>query len=965
MQQVFSNWFEKIRIYRQTLVQVSAVLCLILVISCLYSKTSSNITAVKNLESLVKEDQPLKKFRLDNGVEVCFVQDKTQNRSSAAFAVQAGSWDDPKQAQGMAHFLEHMLFLGSESYPKEDGFSSYLSEHQGHTNAYTDSDATIYYMNCTHDGFLEGLDRFCDLIARPTFSESAIQREKNAIEEELALRKNHESYLAHLAFCQTLANDHPAKLFHIGSLETLSDIGKEALRAWHKTFYNAPSIKLTVVSPFPPSLMLPCIKNRLSVLPPREKEIDRGNKDVFWITHDKANQPSLHRITMQSTTNSYRLQLIWPLLPLSQKYYSLNTTEISNVISHQDPSGLYSYLQRKGWCKDFYAAQIGPGNRLVLICDFHLTEKGYKNKERIVQIFRAMLERHAGLKAPPAFLYQEHLHTQKQKYLDGEKKESQVLAEEIANGLLYEPLETYPSETYLRSPQIYSFIRMQCQQMLETPPVIVEIIPKSEIEKNGIELDRKHPNLPEFCFNIQNEPRFTEISSDAKSLVARFQMFPSRNPYIRYKATKQKPVRPFKLPSSFDAAVETKSLRLHYLNESFLGKNKSCFIFRISHPFSKDHSIQRVALENLWDVWITNYLQKIAHQAQRAGYHITSRPLYGEYEVKISGWTSRIKMVIDDFLRTLQLNSTDNEEEFIIAKQALITRLKNVKNDPIRWAHDQLLSHLYRDHVTVDSLIDFLQNTTAQELDRFASDYFSAVHLDITAVTPLPLEKVSSLASQWRKLFVSNLVKRNQLHAPIPLIRQHEEMFFEPTKDTGNTLFLHLEHGPSSNLDLLASMLILDAPLKNGYFDKIRTKQQMAYIASVSSYETQTQKAATLFYTSSGTFSAHKLKEKTEEFIHEFITSLQKQVSITEFISLKKALEQKLQEKPDSVDKMADLVINQLVKRPETGKVDSRALLSAVRSLEYLDWLAIVQKAFHNPKKLSMLTGLEKNEAME
>src|SRR5579885_2979098 len=62
-------------------------------------------------------DRKIAKIRLDNGVEAYIISDPKADQSAAGIAVEVGSWDDPKEFPGMAHFCEHMLFMGTEAYP--------------------------------------------------------------------------------------------------------------------------------------------------------------------------------------------------------------------------------------------------------------------------------------------------------------------------------------------------------------------------------------------------------------------------------------------------------------------------------------------------------------------------------------------------------------------------------------------------------------------------------------------------------------------------------------------------------------------------------------------------------------------------------------------------------------------------------------------------------------------------------
>lgn len=59
-------------------------------------------------------------------------------QAAAAMAVGVGSFSDPAEMQGLSHYLEHMLFMGSEKFPDENDYDSFLALHGGASNAYTD-----------------------------------------------------------------------------------------------------------------------------------------------------------------------------------------------------------------------------------------------------------------------------------------------------------------------------------------------------------------------------------------------------------------------------------------------------------------------------------------------------------------------------------------------------------------------------------------------------------------------------------------------------------------------------------------------------------------------------------------------------------------------------------------------------------------------------------------------------------
>jgi insulysin len=88
------------------------------------------------------------------------VHDPSPTKSGASVNVQVGSLQDPDQKLGLAHFLEHMLFMGTKDFPKHNEFSEFLSKESGNDNAFTDLEDTNYYFCCKNEAFLTGLKMF-------------------------------------------------------------------------------------------------------------------------------------------------------------------------------------------------------------------------------------------------------------------------------------------------------------------------------------------------------------------------------------------------------------------------------------------------------------------------------------------------------------------------------------------------------------------------------------------------------------------------------------------------------------------------------------------------------------------------------------------------------------------------------------------------------------------------------------
>jgi insulysin len=115
-------------------------------------------------DEISKSQQDSKNYRgliLENGIKVMLISDPTTEKSAACLCVEVGHMSDPPDLPGIAHLTEHVLFLGSQKYPEENDFRSFVSENGGVTNAQTFADVTKYFFDIMPEKLPEALDRFC------------------------------------------------------------------------------------------------------------------------------------------------------------------------------------------------------------------------------------------------------------------------------------------------------------------------------------------------------------------------------------------------------------------------------------------------------------------------------------------------------------------------------------------------------------------------------------------------------------------------------------------------------------------------------------------------------------------------------------------------------------------------------------------------------------------------------------
>ncbi|KAJ2741432.1 metalloprotease, partial [Coemansia pectinata] len=206
------------------------------------------------IEKSSNDQHQYRLMRLPNNLTVLCVQDVEAKEAAASLSVNVGSNANPAELLGLAHFLEHMLFLGTEKYPKEGEYDAYLSSNSGSNNAYTSFTETNYYFS-VFNGALEGaLDRFAQFFISPLFNKDCVERELNAVDSEHKgnLQSDHHRSYRLKAIISNPA--HPFSWFSTGNTETLKgaaeELGldlREELIKFYQKYYSADVMRLVVV----------------------------------------------------------------------------------------------------------------------------------------------------------------------------------------------------------------------------------------------------------------------------------------------------------------------------------------------------------------------------------------------------------------------------------------------------------------------------------------------------------------------------------------------------------------------------------------------------------------------------------------------------------------------------------------------------------------------------------------------
>ncbi|CAH8577379.1 unnamed protein product [Heterobilharzia americana] len=176
-------------------------------------------------------------------------------KSAASLCIKGGSFSDPPEAQGLSHFLEHMVFMGSSKYPTENDFDAYLSQRGGSNNAWTGNEHTLFHFDVKRKYFASCLDKFANFFISPLLSKDSTDREINAVHSEFELAYAKDSSRLHHLIGHLSCKDSPYQLFGYGNRKSLHDIPEQngtdiysLLSKHRKTIYSADRMTLAVQS---------------------------------------------------------------------------------------------------------------------------------------------------------------------------------------------------------------------------------------------------------------------------------------------------------------------------------------------------------------------------------------------------------------------------------------------------------------------------------------------------------------------------------------------------------------------------------------------------------------------------------------------------------------------------------------------------------------------------------------------
>ncbi|KAK0085743.1 hypothetical protein PV325_004480 [Microctonus aethiopoides] len=317
---------------------------------------------------------------------------KEEKMAACGLCVGVGSFSDPPEIPGLAHFLEHMVFMGSKKYPDENDFDAFIRKRGGSDNASTECEQTTFYFEIDEKYLLGALDRFAQFFISPLMYRDAISREREAVESEFQMAFPADSYRKEQLFSSFAQPNHPATKFTWGNLVTLRDNVTddklyEQLHKFRKRHYSAHRMTLAIQARLSLDVLEDYVKKCFSAVPNNNLPPDDFTGFVGAKSFDTLSFRRIYKLI--PVRDVCQIELTWAMPSLYHLYRAKPHQYVSWIIGHEGKGSLISYLRKKMWALDICSGNDESGFEhssmyALFNLSITLTDEGYAHLKEVL-----------------------------------------------------------------------------------------------------------------------------------------------------------------------------------------------------------------------------------------------------------------------------------------------------------------------------------------------------------------------------------------------------------------------------------------------------------------------------------------------------------------------------------------------------------------------------------------------------
>jgi secreted Zn-dependent insulinase-like peptidase len=886
--------------------------------------------AAQQATSIATSDNDPRSYRyleLPNHLRVLLISAPGSDKAAAALDVNVGSRQDPADRQGLAHFLEHMLFLGTDRYPESGEYQRFISTHGGNHNAFTAFEDTNYFFDIDSRYLEEALDRFSRFFVAPLFSAEYVEREKHAVHSEYKGDIRNDMRRSYDVLRDVVNPDHPLAKFSVGSLDTLADrpgsTTRDELLKFYQQYYSANLMTLVVFGREPLDELQRMVSSRFADVPNHDRTIEPVAAPLF------APGSLPQRVRIEPVKDEYAVAYTWPIGDQHDDYRGKSLEYIGNLLGHEGDGSLLSYLKQRGWAQGLSAGQgIEYQGGATFNINISLTEAGSKHIDEItLALYQAIGRvRESGVQQ---WLYDEQKAVAQQRFRFRDLPAPDDEVTRLAGNLHdYPPAEVIRGDYLMtqfepeRIGQLLAQLAPQRMLMMVTAP--------------RIETDRRSTYYAA-PYSVQT-PTATELQAWQQAAPNAAIRLPEPNIFIAADLS-------LKAPPAVAAAAPPKlvqdgpGLHLWFLQDSVFHLPKASITIDIRSPQAGSDARSAVASELLVRVLREN-LNEYSYPAALAGLSYDIGRSSRGITVSVQGFNDKAALLLERILDTLRQPQIDPATLARVAAEYRRQLQDSSKLPPRSLLMKELNTVLQRNQWPDAALLPYIQTTSAARLQEHAAQLLAQIDVDALVYGNLAETDARSIGDLLQRKLLAGATPATV--PPVAILQlpatARRHAVAAPHDDAGLLLYRQAADNAKSTraaLGISAQMLASD------FFDQLRTEQQLGY--AVQSFPLPIRDVPGLvFLTQSPVAGPAPLAAAYQQFFQRWAQRPAAELQPL-FERHRQVLAQRLAETPKNFGEANERLWFDLSSGYK--QFDSRAqILAAVQALTFEQWLPLFQR---------------------
>lgn len=786
---------------------------------------------ISNVIKSENDDREYRYLVLPNQMKILLISDPKTEKSAASLDVHVGYASDPESVAGIAHFCEHMLFLGTEKYPEEDEFNKFLSQNGGYTNAFTCGEFTNYHFDVKSEAFASTLDRFAQFFISPLFDSSATDRELNAIESEHQKNILNDYWRENYINRMTSKPGHAYGTFGIGNLETLKTVPteqnidiRELLLEFHSKYYSANIMGLAVLGKESlDDLEKMCTPLFMNV---PNKKVTVTSYDVYPYGEEELGV--IVKIPTIMEMKSLQMKF---MIPDTHEHYRTKPWDyVTHLIGHEGKGSLLSLLKQKVWVNSLYAGtEDGLKGFDFFSITMSLTDEGMNFIYDIIDICFQYIKLMKN-ERPKEWIFNETKNLTEINFRFKNKREPQSYVTGLSNSMQF-----YPPEDVL-----YGGYRMDSFK----PELITEY------------LELLNPS--NFRCTVQSQIYKGKTDRVAKYYDADYSL--EKMPFEQIKKWKNLELHPelnlpkenLFIPESLDVVVskedkeeknvpvivkENELMRIWYKADDRFFLPKSSLKIRISSPYSNMSPSHENHI-SMFSQLIEDELCEFAYDAELAGISYCVDYEENGLAIDFSGFNNKQIVLLKKILHYV-IKLEVKKDRFNVNKVELLDNLKNSDlHEPYQQIGELKGYLMLERNWSSEDRLSVMDDLTEDSLRIFMKDFLMHIYVECLFCGNLLDDDVNKLSDAIE----SSLMMENKAQAMLPMqhnlsreykLKKNTPYLFEKksTIHSNSCVYIYLQVGLQTERSNVLCELVSQMT-ESSFFDILRTKEQLGYIVS-------------------------------------------------------------------------------------------------------------------------------------